>query len=531
MYLPRGKLATEEQFGDHFWKRVTKRTNEQVENSMRSTFSTFAALFQLGVTLILYNEFVGAPRWMSRSQDWVCIVFAVLLIGARVDPNSFLRHQRLPYLFSVIMFLVALAVSVSPKRPTMLMLSASYSQIFRIVMCSSYATDGKLWLVVFWNIVGLVVASYTYYDIESSGVQSGVTSLQYALEQSLSCIFAMMCHYSASQKLRTDAVNHLLNQSLHGKKSAMNSLLDVMCDVVVEVDSDLQLAEESQRLAAMMTPGSKSLVKGTCLEKFMPFDEDKDKYRRQLRSSGEFEGGGLAAGALHVKMRDSMSNVISVDLFYVQCSLYEDQQKHYLIGLRESADIPLAAMKSKPHPLPKNSSCGSDLDPSESEASDTGKVYETVFGAKDSNDAASCLTSDISSGSHTQSWASAKMSEFMPRTPKVRLLLREMQPTQDAGFTLSLILAMSRWNLKIHKASCCPVHAAIKALQTYAMVLNGYPCSQEFGPKGNIQCQQCGLVYGCDWRGRSEQVERCHACDSLLPTPCAAAPPDTPIQL
>jgi len=321
-----------------------------------------------------------------------------------------------------------------------------------------------------------------------------------------------------------------LNQSLHGKKSAMNSLLELMCDVVVEVDSDLKIAEESPRLAAMLTPGSRSAVKNTCLEKFMPFDEDKDKYKSQLRVEG-----GLNAGVLHVKMRDSMSNLISVDLYYVQCSHNEDK-KHFLIGLRESADIQIAAMKGSSKPRKKkpaeaqSSSSGSSPRIQNQESTmhhDAEGIRAPIqIGAKDCSEDASCGTRNISLGlSGTQSWASGKMSEFIPRQLPLQggLLRRDLNATQDAGFTLSLISAMSRWNFKIPKESCCPVHAAIEALQDYAAVLKSYPCSQEFGPKGSTQCQRCGLVYGADWRGRSEQVTRCYACDSETQIPCASA--------
>ncbi|CAE8637846.1 unnamed protein product, partial [Polarella glacialis] len=115
---------------------------------------------------------------------------------------------------------------------------------------------------------------------------------------------------------------------------ATRTILSTICDAIVELDSDLMIAEEAPGLAALLLHGGGRSLKGTQLGTLLATEEDHERFLAHLRR--EVTGASLAT-VFHVQMRDSIGNRLSLESFHVRY-VGLDAKCWHLIGLREHGD-------------------------------------------------------------------------------------------------------------------------------------------------------------------------------------------------
>merc|ERR1719203_1541533 len=112
-----------------------------------------------------------------------------------------------------------------------------------------------------------------------------------------------------------------------------------MCEVVVELDSHMCIVGDDTRLGAMLTLTSSRATAGLRLQDFM-LPEDAAMFEARMQQvvldgdmppDTEDDAPMSKTGALHVKMRDSLNNVLNVEIFYVQSSFGPPGQLQYLV--------------------------------------------------------------------------------------------------------------------------------------------------------------------------------------------------------
>jgi len=275
-------------------------------------------------------------------------------------------------------------------------------------------------------------------------------------------------------------------------------------------------------------------VAGMTLQHLMPSEEDKVLYEERMTSASESDKAALA-GLLQVKMRDSLGSQIGMELFYVQYQMLD--HKHYLVGLRESADQPIAELKtfkksrrqalalegkqqegSSSAPaaasaggcpagrgtqaaLPKESLIPDDTSDCDSESSD-GSVTSSFSDASQKHDD-SCKKPDDGSERSGHDQRHHESSALMPTTSKAR--------------RVSLFNVIRTWCFESHGHWCCPFHAATTELRRTVTSMVKHECYPTFTPVTGVQCTRCGTLAEVDLREGGSSARpgrRCAVCRS-----------------
>merc|ERR1719343_665559 len=81
------------------------------------------------------------------------------------------------------------------------------------------------------------------------------------------------------------AETRLTVQAMTAKEesTAVKQMLNLVCEVVVELNDELRVVEHEPRLAAMLTPGSTKSTEAVLLHDFMPDQSDKNSFQSRMR--------------------------------------------------------------------------------------------------------------------------------------------------------------------------------------------------------------------------------------------------------
>eukprot|EP00927_Polykrikos_kofoidii_P044071 TRINITY_DN3813_c0_g1_i8.p1 TRINITY_DN3813_c0_g1~~TRINITY_DN3813_c0_g1_i8.p1 ORF type:complete len:516 (-),score=67.19 TRINITY_DN3813_c0_g1_i8:123-1460(-) len=114
--------------------------------------------------------------------------------------------------------------------------------------------------------------------------------------------------------------------------AATLELLRVVCDAVVELDSQHVITNTAMDLAALLLRGTDMSLEGTNFGSLLALDADRLMFDRRVGASE------TPAGVIAVRIADSLSNLLRLQLLYVRFS-GADGRFRYFIGIREDVDI------------------------------------------------------------------------------------------------------------------------------------------------------------------------------------------------
>ena len=97
--------------------------------------------------------------------------------------------------------------------------------------------------------------------------------------------------------------------------SAVRAVLNTVCDVVVELDSELCLTEDVPELATVLLMNRSHSLRGTPLGSFMPLDCDQREFERHMSARLADDVG--MADVLHTRLRDACGSIVSMEMFSV----------------------------------------------------------------------------------------------------------------------------------------------------------------------------------------------------------------------
>jgi len=293
--------------------------------------------------------------------------------------------------------------------------------------------------------------------------------------------------------------------TLEGQSRALTRLLNLMCDIVVELDRDLCLVEDSQHLSAFLTLGGRTTsLKGSKLQEFMAAEEDKQHFEQRLLGPMESESvseahSELLPGALPVKMRDSMGNILNMELFYTPCDILG--QRRFFLGLREQADEPISQLPNFVRRQRRRS-----------------RSRRAVRAAGLARDSSAEQSSSVESSQSEQDLESEGSetgdSDVLQR---VQLLDPRWQPVGEKGRILALLRALQKCNVRVKPTRCCPWHAAVASMKEVLSKFAGYQCVNDFTVAGNWQCACCFSVEHSQQDGETSPVtapEVCSLCNT-----------------
>jgi len=261
-------------------------------------------------------------------------------------------------------------------------------------------------------------------------------------------------------------------------------LLNVLYDAVVELDDQLQCAEGSHQLSALLFFGQKSpeSLIGTPFHQLCPAEE-RDRVRTAFLGQGgdvdvdedamsDTDPSIAGSATFNTRLQDISGSHFEAEVVYVTF-LDAENRKRYLVGIRE---VPEAAAAVAPAPLKR---APLKMPMSRHIRREHKKKRETPPGTPGHIDSA-----DLVSNSSSCSLISTSV-----------LASDRFAPTKMEGKCRSLEKVVRSWNSNFSSKSCCNMHAAYHDAIAVARMADFQLCKPSFKPVGAWQCEQCGLLW------------------------------------
>jgi len=486
--------------------KVMRQIDAEVSQQRNTNFaraaeahSLVASLVVLGVCL---NVLISNNRYMTKVQDYALIIFTSVMLCLSNKPWLARNFWTVSFWYSVIMASVCAAVASGSSDLSQFLFIESSLIPPRLLFSVAY---GGVPLVAFWNIcysVGFVMGFG-----KSERDQNWVDLLQIAWQRE-ALIFSTVLFATlvTGEFLRKKVEREIEAKTLSDESNALTELLNLVCDVVVELDADLRIKHHSPKFAALVTLNANKDVQGQKLQEFMPVQSDIERFQECLLSyaDDDVRTSRTQPGCLHATMRDSLSNNLQVEIFYVHYH-DPDRDSHYFVGVREFTDVTALAelspagsspstkrrTKKRAQSLPMlRSDSGVDSD-ANSEGSISSDCASSVGSVAASNAAAAAAARD-------------------------RLRLAHLKQTIDAAKDMMLADLVLHWNFCPRMTTCCPFHASMIELKRSLRRLEAQDCSKTFGQdfvKEVVwQCAACGVCALPDRLYVAERPTRCPAC-------------------
>ncbi|CAE8676717.1 unnamed protein product [Polarella glacialis] len=240
--------------------------------------------------------------------------------------------QRVTLVYSSVMLQLCIAISLGSYEGNVHLCSTVMLFCIRVLASMLYF---KANILLFWNVLYCLASCGTYW-LNSDRHHLAVTKPnEFAVVEIMMLVSLVSTASTLRRSQRAEVLAELNASSSHDECQASESLLGLVCDVVVELDQDLVVVEHTPGFAALLMLGSSKSTKGLKLQSFFA-DPDKEK---------QFEHHMLAAGvdSLHLAgtfnadMQDSMGSTANFEIFHVQFSDIHGSAC-YIVGLREFTD-------------------------------------------------------------------------------------------------------------------------------------------------------------------------------------------------
>eukprot|EP00928_Gymnodinium_smaydae_P014961 TRINITY_DN15491_c0_g1_i1.p1 TRINITY_DN15491_c0_g1~~TRINITY_DN15491_c0_g1_i1.p1 ORF type:complete len:433 (-),score=69.76 TRINITY_DN15491_c0_g1_i1:122-1420(-) len=420
---------------------------------------------------IMINFNMGEKLRLTEGQVWLFILASLASLLGSMTPALVNKHTTHAWYAAFVLglsFFIASSDSQSAERvwryscalvPLRMMLSLNYS---------------RLAVVLVLNSVYAIAAVHAIATARSSGSAShfdeDVRMREVILTECLALFAITHLSRTAAASLWSETFHQTQVASLQGESSAMSNLLDVMCEVVVELDGDQRIAEHSHKFAAMLALNQDADTKSAPLQDFLPLEEEKRKVEDMLSAMSRNTRGAMP-GLAHVTLRDSYGMRLRAELFCVHFRGL-DKSSRYYVGIQESRDLPAMQMKSR---------------------------------AGQSNMAAGTVDANGPPGD-PDTWS-------LGDSPRGDLLHANFEPTPQQCEAMHLMSTVMAWNFRVPRGKCCAFHAAWDEVIKVVKPFSEGPCKMSFRPTMTVQCSNCHILDR--WEDVGDSLE-CQCCGEQL---------------
>lgn len=302
----------------HLWAGFIFPSNQQGLKLQLFAFRLLAAFYSFADLALVVGVQMGAYTTKGEyGPPWSCLMYLtgnVLMISCPGITNTRSLTAWVTFYFAVWIF------KYSPLTLTVEQLvydtpGSALGRVALITICPNASVG--IFMQVVWYVY---VASRIGVDY---GLLAGLV-----LELSLVILLALVGRIilealvSLTLKLQTQSVEVI----------ASRSLLSILCDAVIELDSDLYFQEDSSQLAKYLSDTASSL-KGEHLSKFLASDEETSRFYNHLKMTSTTS----AASAFHTSMKDALEIQREVELLHVSLP-FKNGENHLLVGIRGSQE-------------------------------------------------------------------------------------------------------------------------------------------------------------------------------------------------
>ena len=310
---------------------LVEKAATELQVSVSHHFLWVYTILSMGVVYsIQHNMILERPRWMSPFQSWALLAaFGLFTIYVFFPRLVNARTLDAWFVFAMACTLVALTPWYTPKSQ---LLDVALT-VFIFVRLPLLILSTRVLLSFLCNICFAILTTYRAYseDIALEGTFGSAYQLLWiecgtcAITVGTSLALRWMLTRKVELKMQTANAEMQFN--------AASTLLGLVCDAVVELDSDFRLTMGSRTLAAMLLKAGD--IAGTSVLSFMPAD-DAEHAAEHFRNFEPASGMPLAH-AFHTHLIDSCSTRLPTEVFQVKYTKVNGQQCH-LVGLREFSD-------------------------------------------------------------------------------------------------------------------------------------------------------------------------------------------------
>lgn len=505
--LPSSKLGD-----DIFTKCVLQRTEEKLLERWGYTFNVAPWVLCVWVASMLTNLLaLGTSRWSPAQQLTVVFFYAVCLL---VKSFPGVLHFNMSWLYhSTAMAASILFISLSDRQVPLTLQNFVAMLLLRVL--AGYAHP-KTWANGFWNMVYAATSIVTF-ALRKDPVPDSITLSLYSFTmfEATYCGVLILVAHAWEYALSTEVQREIMEKAERSERSAADALINTMCDVVVHLNNDLKIMEESPMLAAYLMHGTSRSLKGAELQQFMPSAEDRAHFVALLRAAPST---GASMGHLvHTTICDSLGTNFSVQLLIVQ---FEGLDRHvqYLVGLRDFQEPHVSPLW---HPGQGLGDTGHEVAiptaPGEIQLFDaptfSGSTASGVSGHAKSRDGTppTSTREALDPALPPQlgpRWASPIQPEGLvrpepqTRPPSAALLAKQQSSLWLPGYRethlrtrkQTALKAIMQCNIRVPRRRCCTFHAGCDELiRTVGWMLKD-SCVLGFAPQPTGQCSQCGIL-------------------------------------
>jgi len=440
-----------------------------------------------GSALILWRlANLSQPRERSEVQDWVLVVGTCACTTGHLHPARFVDGFSGVWHAVLMLFMMGMVGAANFRIPSCVVLWCTVFLPMRLALSLAYL---RMPATIFWNAVFTSVSIFAYARIPgAAATENRENLLNYCAINivALAGIVAMAARYGSMihSEFRLVATTCVL----HGERTAMRRLLDLLCDVVVALDSELTVMRHAPRLRALVGLNPNTNLQGARLQDFMATDDDKRRFE-QLLGASQHDTEGSIPGVVHATIRDNIGVEIKTQIFYVKFQGVGGSC-HYLAGIQEI----------ERNTRRKSSQCktSASLIPAAQE-------WEESEGESDDDESDEVSAPDDYELALSGTSVTADVKRLM-----VPRFIRTSKWAED----VSLLGAIMTWNVSMRASACCPYHVylgeAIKACNRLMQL----KCKPEFRVEWSAQCEECGLLspWSPTAEGEGDQGQMCNVC-------------------
>jgi hypothetical protein len=289
----------------------------------------------------------GLTRWMTFGQDviwiWATLSGVVCQLLLRRFPTT--RMVNINYV--IFMLGQTAFVSLGPCDRTMFAAVAGFTAYARLLWSLAAM---RLPLVVLLIVMHFfcVLAGYASTSSEGALKDAGPaehTQVVVMLEfiGDVGIVLAVLVWRRIS---RERALREIRASASQGENRAARKLLNTVCDATIELDGDLRIVDGAPRLACLLQQGADRSLHGASPLQFV-VDEDKESFGEKMAAPVD---GDSMANVFNVRMRDGISNVLTVEMFHVPIANVLTGAAH-LIGIKDFSDADEKPGSLMPLPL------------------------------------------------------------------------------------------------------------------------------------------------------------------------------------
>eukprot|EP00931_Biecheleriopsis_adriatica_P082142 TRINITY_DN5553_c0_g1_i2.p1 TRINITY_DN5553_c0_g1~~TRINITY_DN5553_c0_g1_i2.p1 ORF type:complete len:547 (+),score=66.97 TRINITY_DN5553_c0_g1_i2:55-1641(+) len=455
----------QEPWSDAVDKEVEEKFNSRRMATTQRVCLAAANCISTCIVFVLWNIAQDRPRWMTIWQfaSIICALAVCLCAYAFVALTP--RSLDLIYTFLMALTVIFTGCGSSEYFPFTLICSLWARYLFSLVYL-------KMHSVTFWTVAVTCTSVVYSWQAPPSTIPTS-TALGFEVASSIVLLLVVS---GVKQWTLTTIHQEIDVSNLKMEKTGAMTLLDMVCDVVVELDKDLAIRRDSRRFAALLLRSSTRSIEGTPFAEFIASEEERDTVLSKLSATAVDSE--AFVGTCRAKLLDSLRNPVDMEMFFVKVSL-QDGGCHYLLGIREVVD----AIPDMP-------------------------TFQSESVRKQRQDLANRGTpSSLDSGS-----LESREAPEPPAAQKNSLRFPDLAATHLTAMASDVIMIMSEWNATVPRTFCCNFHAYCKTLHTIERQLLKLQCRPDFPPSAptGSQCQHCGLFR----RFQGDEEPWCTFCQS-----------------